>query len=44
MVIISVLEPLRGFKAQSMVSVFIQTGPYVESIVYLKLFLVSQPK
>ena len=40
-IIISDMEPLRGFQAQSMVSVFIQTGPYVESHVHLKLFLVS---
>src|SRR5450631_275557 len=44
MVIDSVLEPLRGFQAQSIVSVFIQTGLYAESTVHLKFFLVSQPK
>ena len=44
MVIIFYLEPLRGFQAQSMVSVFIHIDPYIESIVHLKPFLVSQPK
>jgi hypothetical protein len=44
MVIVSDLEPLCGFQTQSIVSVFIQTGLYVESTVYLKLFLVSRPK
>ena len=44
MVIVSDLEPLRGFQAQNIVSVFIQTGPYAESTVHLKFFLVSQPK
>jgi hypothetical protein len=44
MVIISYLEPLHGFQAQSMISVFIQTGPYVESTVHLKLFFMIQPK
>ena len=41
MVMVSNLEPLRGFQAQSMVSVFIKIGPYAESIVHLKFFLVS---
>ena len=44
MVIGSDLEPLRGFQAQSMVFVFIQTGSYVESTIHLKLFLMSQSK
>ena len=44
MVIVSYLEPLHNFQAQKMVSVFIQTGPYAESIVYLKFFLVSHLK
>ena len=44
MVIVSILEHLHGFQAQRMVSMFIQTGPYIESIVHLKPFLVSQPK
>ena len=43
MVIVSDLEPLRGFQAQSMVSVFIQIGSYVESIVHLKLFFGVPP-
>ena len=44
MVIVFYLEPLRGFQAQSIISVFIQTGPYVESTVHLKPFLVFQSK
>ena len=44
MVIVSDLDPLRGFQAYSMVSVFIQTGLYAKSIVHLEPFLVCQPK
>ena len=44
MAIVSNLEPLSNFQAQSTVFVFIQTSPYVELIVHLKLFLESQPK
>ena len=44
MVIVSDLKPLHGLQAQSMVSMFIQTGSYAELIVYVKPFLVSQPR
>jgi hypothetical protein len=43
-VIVSNLEPLCGFQAQSIVHMFIKTGLYVKSIVHFNLFLVSQPK
>ena len=44
MAIVSDLEPLRGFQAQNMVYVFIQTSSYAKSIVHLKSFLVFKPK
>ena len=44
MVIVSDLEPFYNFQAQSTVFVFIQRNMYTKSTVYLKPFLVFQPK